>query len=83
MYFIKFSSVQLFKPRGKRFKSRNELDIPIIGIGSGTGCDGQILVTSDLMGLQPWFRPSFVKPKADLATPFQGAVKEYIREIRQ
>ena len=60
-----------------------ELDIPTIGIGSGTGCDGQILVTSDLMGLQPWFRPSFVKPKADLATPFQEAVKEYIREIRQ
>jgi len=60
-----------------------ELDIPTIGIGSGPGCDGQILVTTDLMGLQPWFRPSFVKPKADLATPFQEAVKEYIREVRQ
>jgi 3-methyl-2-oxobutanoate hydroxymethyltransferase len=59
-----------------------ELEIPTIGIGSGTGCDGQILVTSDLMGLQPWFRPSFVKPKADLATPFQKAVREYIQETR-
>ncbi len=59
-----------------------QLDIPTIGIGSGTGCDGQILVTTDLLGLQPWFRPSFVTPKADLATPFQNAVKEFIRETR-
>jgi 3-methyl-2-oxobutanoate hydroxymethyltransferase len=59
-----------------------KLDIPTIGIGSGTGCDGQILVTPDLLGLQPWFRPSFVMPKADLATPLQAAVKEFIRETR-
>jgi len=58
------------------------LDIPTIGIGSGAGCDGQILVTPDLLGLQPWFRPAFVNPKADLATPIQAAIKEYIREIR-
>jgi 3-methyl-2-oxobutanoate hydroxymethyltransferase len=58
------------------------MDIPTIGIGSGTGCDGQILVTTDLLGLQPWFRPSFVKPKADLATPFRAAVEEFIKETR-
>ncbi len=60
-----------------------KLDIPTIGIGSGGGCDGQILVTSDLVGLQPWFRPAFVKPKADLATPFREAVQEFIKEVRQ
>lgn len=60
----------------------SELDIPTIGIGSGPDCDGQILVTPDLLGLQPWFRPAFVKPKADLASPFQQAIKEYIAEIR-
>lgn len=60
----------------------DQLDIPTIGIGSGLGCDGQILVTPDLLGLQPWFRPAFVKPKADLATPLQQAIKEYITEIR-
>ena len=58
------------------------LDIPTIGIGSGTGCDGQILVTTDLLGLQPWFRPSFVKPKAELATPFRAAVEAFIKETR-
>ena len=58
------------------------LDIPTIGIGSGPGCDGQILVTTDLLGLQPWFRPSFVKPKADLATPFRAAVEAFIKETR-
>ena len=60
-----------------------ELTIPTIGIGSGLHCDGQILVLSDLLGLQPWFRPSFVKPKADLATSFKQAVTEYIREVKQ
>jgi 3-methyl-2-oxobutanoate hydroxymethyltransferase len=60
-----------------------KLDIPTIGIGSGIGCDGQVLVTSDLVGLQPWFRPAFVKPKADLATPFREAVQEFIKEVRQ
>jgi len=60
-----------------------QLNIPTIGIGSGPRCDGQILVTPDLLGLQPWFRPAFVKPKADLGTPFQAAVREYIRETKE
>lgn len=63
-------------------KITRALQIPTIGIGSGAGCDGQILVTPDLLGMQPWFRPAFVQPKADLATPFQEAVKDYIREVR-
>lgn len=59
-----------------------ELKIPTIGIGSGPHCDGQMLVFSDLVGLQPWFRPSFVTPKADLATPFKQAVRDYIKETK-
>lgn len=53
------------------------LAIPGIGIGSGCGCDGQILVTHDLVGLFPWFRPRFVKPEADLATPLVEAVHRF------
>lgn len=60
----------------------SKLDIPTIGIGSGTDCDGQILVLPDLLGMQPWFRPSFVKPKTDLASPFLQAVNDYITEVR-
>ena len=41
------------------------LEIPTIGIGSGESCDGQILVTHDLIGLYPWFVPKFVKQEAD------------------
>ncbi len=74
--------LELVQPDTAMFISE-QLDIPTIGIGSGPGCDGQILVTPDLVGLQPWFRPSFAKPKVDLATPFQKAVKEYIEEIRK
>ena len=40
--------------------------VPTIGIGSGRGCDGQILVTYDLLGMFPWFKPRFVQAKVDL-----------------
>lgn len=58
------------------------VSIPTIGIGSGPDCDGQILVTHDLLGLFPWFRPRFVTPKADLAAEITRAVTEYIRDCR-
>lgn len=73
--------LELVEPELSRIIS-NELDIPTIGIGSGAGCDGQVLVTPDLLGLQPWFRPAFVKPKADLSTPFREAVQAYIQETK-
>jgi len=57
------------------------LDIPTIGIGSGDGCDGQILVLHDLVGLYPWFRPKFVTPRADLATSLSAAAREYVAAI--
>jgi 3-methyl-2-oxobutanoate hydroxymethyltransferase len=48
--------------------------IPTIGIGSGPGCDGQILVTHDLIGTFPWFTPRFVKPRLQGAADIKGAV---------
>lgn len=50
------------------------LPIPTIGIGSGPDCDGQILVTPDLVGLFPWFTPRFVKPRANCAAEIKAAV---------
>jgi len=45
-----------------------------IGIGSGPDCDGQILVTPDLLGTFPWFTPRFVKPELNAAEQIRGAV---------
>jgi 3-methyl-2-oxobutanoate hydroxymethyltransferase len=50
------------------------ISIPTIGIGSGPDCDGQILVTHDLIGAFPWFTPRFVKPMANCATEIKSAV---------
>jgi 3-methyl-2-oxobutanoate hydroxymethyltransferase len=50
------------------------ISIPTIGIGSGEDCDGQILVTPDLVGLFPWFTPRFVKPRANCAAEIKSAV---------
>lgn len=58
------------------------VNIPTIGIGSGTDCDGQILVTYDLIGLFPWFQPKFVAPKAQVATSIREAVASYIEQTR-
>jgi 3-methyl-2-oxobutanoate hydroxymethyltransferase len=50
------------------------ISAPTIGIGSGPDCDGQILVTHDLIGSFPWFTPRFVKPKANCAGEIRSAV---------
>jgi 3-methyl-2-oxobutanoate hydroxymethyltransferase len=51
-----------------------KISIPTIGIGSGPDCDGQILVTPDLIGAFPWFTPRFVKPMAHCAAEIKSAV---------
>ncbi len=53
------------------------MSIPTIGIGSGPDCDGQILVTNDLIGTFPWFTPRFVKPRANCGAEIKKAVGEW------
>jgi len=53
------------------------ISIPIIGIGSGPDCDGQILVTHDLIGAFPWFTPRFVKPQANCGATIKSAVASW------
>jgi 3-methyl-2-oxobutanoate hydroxymethyltransferase len=58
------------------------IDIPTIGIGSGEHCDGQILVTHDLIGLFPWFTPKFVSPEAHVAEEIRKATRAFIERTR-
>jgi 3-methyl-2-oxobutanoate hydroxymethyltransferase len=59
-----------------------EIGIPTIGIGSGKHCDGQILVTHDLIGLFPWFTPKFVSPEARVADEIRCAARAFIDQTR-
>ena len=58
------------------------LDIPTIGIGAGAGCDGQILVLYDMLGLNPDFKPKFLKRFADLGEATVAALGAYKGEVR-
>ncbi|MCF8055424.1 MAG: 3-methyl-2-oxobutanoate hydroxymethyltransferase [Desulfocapsa sp.] len=59
-----------------------EIQIPTIGIGAGVHCDGQVLVTHDLLGMFDTFVPSFVKSYSKLAPSIKKAVDEYTSEVR-
>ncbi len=59
------------------------IPIPTIGIGSGPDCDGQILVTNDLLGTFPWFTPKFVKPQLNAAEQMRATIREWKASICQ
>jgi len=63
-------------------KITQNIDIPTIGIGASPACDGQILVTEDLVGLFSDFTPKFVKRYADLGQQITAAVKQYSDDVR-
>lgn len=58
------------------------LDIPTIGIGAGPGCDGQVLVFHDLLGLQDDFVPKFVRQYASLKADGIAAIGDYVADVR-
>jgi 3-methyl-2-oxobutanoate hydroxymethyltransferase len=60
-----------------------QLAIPTIGIGAGAGCDGQVLVFHDLLGLFDRFTPKFVKQYASLRQPILAALQAYRQEVEE
>lgn len=59
----------------------SELKIPIIGIGAGSGVDGQVLVTHDMLGINNDFQPRFLRKYADLHSVMTQAVRAYIFDV--
>lgn len=59
-----------------------ELSIPTIGIGAGAQCDGQVLVTHDMLGLNKEFKPRFLRRYADMHSGMTDAVQSYIQDVK-
>jgi len=59
-----------------------QVEVPVIGIGAGPGCDGQILVTHDMLGLYTRFHPRFVRRYAQLAAMMKDAFERYAEDVR-
>jgi len=59
----------------------NRISIPTVGIGAGAGCDGQVLVTHDLLGLFDRFTPRFVRKYANFHSEMQRAFADYIEDV--
>ncbi|MCG8573809.1 MAG: 3-methyl-2-oxobutanoate hydroxymethyltransferase [Flavobacteriales bacterium] len=59
-----------------------ELKIPVIGIGAGNGCDGQVLVSHDMLGINNEFNPRFLRKYHNLYEEMHGAFKNYIEDVR-
>ncbi len=70
-------------PAGLADRITAEIAVPTIGIGASAGCDGQILVIDDMLGLFDAFRPKFVKRYGDLAGAAAQAIGAYAEEVRQ
>lgn len=58
------------------------IQIPTIGIGAGSGCDAQVLVSHDLLGLYPWFVPPFAVPEANLAMEITRAARRFVERVK-
>ena len=61
---------------------KDSISIPTIGIGAGPDCDGQVLVTHDLLGMFQEFKPRFVRRYGNLAETIEKAVKAFAKDVR-
>ncbi|MBQ2171547.1 MAG: 3-methyl-2-oxobutanoate hydroxymethyltransferase [Paludibacteraceae bacterium] len=60
-----------------------EVSCPVIGIGAGAGCDGQVLVLHDMLGLNQGFQPKFLRRYAQLADDVKHAVGQYVSTVKE
>jgi 3-methyl-2-oxobutanoate hydroxymethyltransferase len=72
--------LELVTPRVAK-ELTQQVPIPTIGIGAGPDCDGQILVTPDLLGMLPWFSLKHVKPKLNAAEQMRAVVKDWKQSV--
>lgn len=77
-----FSLVLELVPAELAARITEAVAVPTIGIGAGSGCDGQVLVLPDLLGLNDRFAPKFLKRYAELATDVRGAVERFASDVR-
>ncbi len=69
-------------PAALSMEISTSLQIPLIGIGAGKHCDGQVLVMHDMLGLQSEFTPRFIRKYAQLKTVIIDAVKQYSQDVK-
>ncbi|MBI3035795.1 3-methyl-2-oxobutanoate hydroxymethyltransferase [Candidatus Woesearchaeota archaeon] len=78
-----FSLVLECIPSGLAKNITESVSIPTIGIGAGIHCDGQVLVTHDILGLFEAFKPKFVKRYAEIGLEMKKAFEQYAEEVRK
>lgn len=77
-----FSLVLELVPGALAAEVTAQLAIPTVGIGAGVGCDGQILVLHDMLGLNPGFQPRFLRRFAELGEQAAQGLGDYVRAVK-
>src|SRR3989338_7917282 len=78
-----FSLVLECMPLGLAKEITEKVSMPAIGIGAGAYCDGQVLVTNDILGLYGDFKPKFLKRYAEIGAQMSNVFKQYAKEVRE
>lgn len=69
-------------PAALATKVAQSISIPVIGIGAGSGVDGQVLVLQDMLGITRGFSPKFLRRYANLADTINSAISKYIDDVK-